>query len=783
MTVIPIAHSGTNRSLTTHNIRWKPVLIAFFSLGLAASNFRIIPLVLRSTNTATHGHENLKGEIIQSEHDSKKQSNVLNLTQDASDSEIAESYKIPEFSYPRQCHFEKPLDGHGTTYDIALFYHVGMFNNWKNIMWDQLGALESCGLGYMASSLTISYSMASNSSSTNPGIDELIDLINQFTFAATLNISYVQASAVPWEQEAIAAVSQKCHESMKPDERTIDEGTKSEERKQVIVYYFHTKGVGHSSDENYQNTLYWRKHLEWFSLEKPTLCLRAILFHGAATCGVNFLGWPSWHYSGNFWFASCDWITTLPTTVQKSEDEFLNNIAAELWIGTNIPGDGMNSTKHVSLFTTGFGFYVDRFLPDQYNNINDHIKGMYSYIWTDYLATYGDLLESERQEEISETQREEPPQQEPLPRNPYLDEHQEPTTPLMHCSQYFTSDGYYGLNMLKQKFCGYLAEIFCADEGRIVLMPPIFSHGEALQEVYGKQRLLRFDQVFDLDVLNDFMSPIQLIPESLTPEPLLNEVEYEFVIQTDGIPMCRRRTKRNLHSNITCSNDVLGRKDGYSILYLLSIVGRERLLGTLAAIKASKNIRQVGEQFMTEHSNPDYVCVHMRTEIDFSRYMNDAGFVIYTNKDYKNKLERHMTDNPALYASINNVYIAGGHNENLFIKEIEPLFRDLFPNGSVWSHHSFNKNKIAEMEDIQKSGLDQEICARAKVFVGTDKSGWSEFTHYLRLALMTDAVKGGPAYADVLDFQVDSPNDQREGVTDELIKFRAAGHSKIWGDE
>jgi len=35
---------------------------------------------------------------------------VLNLIQDASDSEIAESYKIPEFSYPRQCHFEKPLE-------------------------------------------------------------------------------------------------------------------------------------------------------------------------------------------------------------------------------------------------------------------------------------------------------------------------------------------------------------------------------------------------------------------------------------------------------------------------------------------------------------------------------------------------------------------------------------------------------------------------------------------------------------------------------------------------
>jgi len=253
MTVISMADSGSTRSSRTHENRWKLVLGAFVSLGFAASNFRLLSHASRSIHTETlMGLKKLQKEI-QTDYDSKKHNTslqpreegknelveskeeksdlVFNLTQDASDSEIDELFKISEFPYPRQCHFEKPLDGHGITYDIALFYHVGMFNNWKNIMWDQLGTLEACGLGYMASSLTVSYSMSSNSSFTNPGIDELVDLFNQFTFSNTLKISYVQASAAPWKQEAIAAVSRKCHESMEPEERITDEGTQSEKRK------------------------------------------------------------------------------------------------------------------------------------------------------------------------------------------------------------------------------------------------------------------------------------------------------------------------------------------------------------------------------------------------------------------------------------------------------------------------------------------------------------------------------------------------------------------------
>ena len=325
----------------------------------------------------------------------------------ADDKIILESSKIVnfEFPYPKTCRFEQAPPGEA--FEIALFYHVGMMNNWKRIVKDQLHTLETCGLGYMASSLTISYSVGANSTNSR---EVLAQILNQFAFTATLNISYVISTSVPWEKEAMHSISRTCHSINNKNESVTMQGddekksTASDTKKKVFVYYFHNKGVSKYNDDSwkdncqqgvaiwtYCNVIHWRKYMEWFLLEKPTLCLRAMLYHGASTCGVNLHDFPKPHYSGNFWSASCDYVNSLPSLVHtfaKSD----NYLQAEMWIGEGIVPGQVNFTKHVSFFETydihgdGIGLYRSVISPYQYSNVSKHKEGKYSAIWFDYLG-------------------------------------------------------------------------------------------------------------------------------------------------------------------------------------------------------------------------------------------------------------------------------------------------------------------------------------------------------------------------------------------------------------
>jgi hypothetical protein len=177
----------------------------------------------------------------------------------------------------------------------------------------------------------------------------------------------------------------------------------------VFVYYFHNKGVSHHKNDDwvqncapnltesgYCHVIHWRKYMESFLLERPTLCLRAMLYHGALTCGVNLRWYYRWHYSGNFWAASCDYIATLPPTIQLQQSlppgqELYNYIAAETWLGYSI-FDPLNYTKHVELFHSNVVFpdsnsdlYYNLILPQQYANAShEYRRDLYAGIWSDY---------------------------------------------------------------------------------------------------------------------------------------------------------------------------------------------------------------------------------------------------------------------------------------------------------------------------------------------------------------------------------------------------------------
>merc|ERR1719296_131436 len=108
----------------------------------------------------------------------------------------------------------------------------------------------------------------------------------------------------------------------------------------AAVIYFHNKGASHYTDDwrskttkvwTYVYALRWRKYLEYFLLERPSLCLTA-LSHGATSCGVELHDDPYTHYSGNFWTATCDFIKELPS-FEKEGGGYLD---AEFWLGKGL---------------------------------------------------------------------------------------------------------------------------------------------------------------------------------------------------------------------------------------------------------------------------------------------------------------------------------------------------------------------------------------------------------------------------------------------------------------
>lgn len=116
------------------------------------------------------------------------------------------------------------------------------------------------------------------------------------------------------------------------------------------ILYFHAKAV--TSIETclkrgmygiFINYMHWRKHLNFFVLEKYQDCWDK-LANGFDVAGSNFGPWPSKHFSGNFWWAKSDYIKTLPDpqdekwwSLYKSQHPELYKLAdrlvAEMWIG------------------------------------------------------------------------------------------------------------------------------------------------------------------------------------------------------------------------------------------------------------------------------------------------------------------------------------------------------------------------------------------------------------------------------------------------------------------
>ena len=72
------------------------------------------------------------------------------------------------------------------------------------------------------------------------------------------------------------------------------------------VLYIHTKGVGKERNECIED---WINYMCYFLIEKYKTFIHCLGEY--STIGVDLLSWPALHYSGNFWWATSEHISTL----------------------------------------------------------------------------------------------------------------------------------------------------------------------------------------------------------------------------------------------------------------------------------------------------------------------------------------------------------------------------------------------------------------------------------------------------------------------------------------
>lgn len=196
---------------------------------------------------------------------------------------------------------------------IAIFYHVGQFNHWREVYEEQMEALHRSGLYEACDFITCGI----NGSEPLPGV-----------LPSKVSCHYNEDHVL--EANTLERMWAFCKDN--PDYK---------------VLYMHTKGVTWT-DQTRDVTRSWRKYLEHFNITKWKKCVQYLETHD--TCGALLkdvahyaAGTPeekiveSPYYDGNFWWATARYIKGLDTNFLYTADIPWLRGKSELWIGSGNP--------------------------------------------------------------------------------------------------------------------------------------------------------------------------------------------------------------------------------------------------------------------------------------------------------------------------------------------------------------------------------------------------------------------------------------------------------------
>lgn len=214
---------------------------------------------------------------------------------------------------------------------LAGFYHVTTLGRWRAIFNEQVQQLLSTGLLAKTDALTLT--VLGNDTEMEEEAVAVLQNNHADKFHSKIRLAWKNTEENnEWEFPALSAMHSFCQKN--PD---------------YLIYYMHTKGVIPNTESHLHMQDDWRRYMSYFVMERHLDCI-AHLRGGADTCGVDYKTWPFWHYTGNFWWARCDYIKQLmapevwryaPSTVfpHPNRIEVINGsrFRSEAWLSQSSP--------------------------------------------------------------------------------------------------------------------------------------------------------------------------------------------------------------------------------------------------------------------------------------------------------------------------------------------------------------------------------------------------------------------------------------------------------------
>jgi hypothetical protein len=111
--------------------------------------------------------------------------------------------------------------------------------------------------------------------------------------------------------------------------KTIQEFAQKPESTNTYILYLHSKGVSRNNNKNIEA---WVDYMEYFLIENHSLCLEYL--KNFDTIGVNYLPTPMPHYSGNFWWATSNFIKSHKTFEEGLKESIITDPRwyCEFWL-------------------------------------------------------------------------------------------------------------------------------------------------------------------------------------------------------------------------------------------------------------------------------------------------------------------------------------------------------------------------------------------------------------------------------------------------------------------
>lgn len=229
------------------------------------------------------------------------------------------------------------------------FWHVYLSDNeawWFSLVIDQLNILVSSGLGKKLDSLVVTV-VVSESGSIKEKTHKFANIVNAHLGAEWIKYDIVGSGFYDDGMMRQALSHQLVASERLTHKKIYDDAW--EDKNNSNYLYFHTKGMTRDPSKfTYQenvNYYYWRKYLNWATLENWEECVKLLNHYNSV--GPGLYHHPETHYSGGHWWAKGEFIQKLPDPSDaawisdardRTKDAWLktapNRFYDEMWIGS-----------------------------------------------------------------------------------------------------------------------------------------------------------------------------------------------------------------------------------------------------------------------------------------------------------------------------------------------------------------------------------------------------------------------------------------------------------------